>query len=59
MHLYSIKKLEIHKIIVSKYVKMQLLTNKDKNKNKIMFPFNTRLARIFILFLLKLEHSQW
>ena len=26
---------------------MQLSTNKDKNKNKIMFIFNTRLARTF------------
>ena len=26
---------------------MQLFTNKDKDKNKIMFFFNTRLVRIF------------
>ena len=26
---------------------MQSFTNKDKNKNKIMFFFNTRLVRIF------------
>ena len=36
-HLYSIKKLLIFKIVVSKYIKMQSFTNKDKNKNKIMF----------------------
>ena len=59
MHPYSIKKLKIHKIVISKYAKMQLFTDKDKNKNKIMFLFNTRLVRIFIYLLFKLEHLQW
>ena len=37
MHPYNIKKLKIHKIVISKYAKMQSFTDKDKNKNKIMF----------------------
>ena len=31
-------------MIVFKYIKMQSSKNKDKNKNKIIFFFNTRLG---------------
>ena len=34
---------------------MQSFTNKDKNKNKIMFYFNTRLARIFFFFFVEVR----
>ena len=41
--------------VVSIYIKMQLFTNKDKNKNTIMF-FFVMLASVFFFF--KLDFSQ-
>ena len=42
--------LKIYKYLkLSKYIKIQSFINKDKNKNKIMFSCNTRLAGFFFL----------
>ena len=36
-HPYIIKKLQIHKIFISKYIKMQSSINKNKKQNNVFF----------------------
>ena len=50
--MYSIKKIINIQNCFFKYVKMQSSTNKDKNKNKIIF-----LILCWLFFLVRLEHS--